>query len=52
MFTTIAFIGSGAMAEAIIHGILDKRLVQPGQIIARLNVRNPRQPDQGQLGQR
>ena len=34
MFTTIAFIGSGAMAEAIIHGILDKRLVQPGQIIA------------------
>jgi len=34
MFTTIAFIGSGAMAEAIIHGILDKQLVQPGQIIA------------------
>ena len=32
--TTIAFIGSGAMAEAIIHGILDKGLAQPGQIIA------------------
>ncbi len=32
--TQIAFIGSGAMAEAIIHGILDKQLVQPGQIVA------------------
>lgn len=30
----IAFVGSGVMAEAMIKGILDKKLVQPGQIIA------------------
>ncbi len=31
--TRLAFIGSGVMAEAMIKGILDKKLVQPEQII-------------------
>lgn len=31
---TIAFIGSGNMAEAMIHGMLEKKLVAPSQIVA------------------
>ena len=31
---TIAFIGSGNMAEAMIHGMLEKKLVTPEQILA------------------
>ena len=30
----IAFIGSGAMGEAMIKGMLAKAIVEPGQIIA------------------
>lgn len=32
--TTIAFIGSGMMAEAMIRGLLSQKIVEPGQIIA------------------
>lgn len=32
--TTIAFIGSGTMAEAMIRGLLSQKIVEPGQIIA------------------
>jgi pyrroline-5-carboxylate reductase len=32
--TTIAFIGSGTMAEAMIRGLLSQEIVEPGQIIA------------------
>lgn len=39
----IAFIGSGTMAEAMIHGLLSQKLVEPGQIIAA----GPR-PERGQ----
>jgi pyrroline-5-carboxylate reductase len=31
---TIAFIGSGNMGEAMIHGLLKKNMIEPGQIIA------------------
>jgi pyrroline-5-carboxylate reductase len=31
---TIAFIGSGNMGEAMIHGLIQKRMVEPEQIIA------------------
>lgn len=32
--TRLAFVGTGVMAEAMIAGLLDKRLVEPGQIVA------------------
>lgn len=32
--TTIAFIGSGMMADAMIRGLLSQKIVEPGQIIA------------------
>ena len=32
--TTLAFIGSGTMAEAMIKGILNNGLTNPGRIIA------------------
>ena len=41
--TTLAFIGSGAMAEAMIKGILNKGLTAPRRIIAS----GPR-PERGQ----
>lgn len=31
---TVAFIGSGNMAEAMIHGLAEQHLIDPGQIIA------------------
>ncbi len=34
MDTTLAFIGSGNMAEAMIRGLLDRELMEPRQIIA------------------
>jgi pyrroline-5-carboxylate reductase len=45
MFTDkrIAFVGSGTMAEAMIRGLLSKKIVEPGQIIAA----GPR-PERGQ----
>lgn len=32
--TKLAFVGAGVMAEAMIAGLLDKQLVEPGQIVA------------------
>ena len=32
--TRLAFIGAGVMAEAMIAGLLDRKLVEPGQIVA------------------
>lgn len=40
---TLAFIGSGNMGEAMIHGLIEKGLVQPGQIIAA-----DRRPERGE----
>ena len=42
--TTIAFVGSGAMAEAMIGGLIEKRLLAPAAIVAS----GPR-PDRGKL---
>lgn len=43
--TKVAFVGAGVMAEAMIAGLLDQRLLEPGQIV----VSHPRQDRRDEL---
>ena len=48
--TRVCFIGSGAMGEAMISGLLNKKVVQPGQIVASDPVEKRRQFMESRFG--